>query len=274
LKGRTDRQKIAKYWNRNVMGTLEASKEKALKRAEALYKKGVRVFRVYSPEPATGPIDTLKALRKRFKDEIEIFVSFIVDINQAKQAEEEGADAIFVGIGGGGRCITGVRTGNVIDWPELVYKLRGEINIPIIVEGGASDHIAVTLLLGASGISVSRIVSGGTIESPGGILFYSDQNGKLFKPYGGEASPRTKFLDGKLLPFEIPSFVEGETGRAYLNYGQHKYPTLTYNLHLLNEDAILTLVFRGVKDIHSLHNVDPSLIRRITPQGEFQRSTH
>lgn len=274
LSERKDKAKISKYWRRNVTGTLEASPEKGVKRAESLYKQGVRTFRVYSPEPATGVVETVKALRKQFKNYIEIIASFIVDTDQAKKCEEAGANSIIVGVGGGGRCITGVRSGTAIDWPQLVYLLRGGINIPIIVEGGASDHIALTLLLGASGISVSRIASGGTIESPGGALFYSNNRGKLFKPYGGEASPRTKFLEGKLLPFDIPSFVEGETDKAFLNYGEHKYPTLTYNIHMLTEDAILALVFRGVKNIHELHNLEPSPIGRITASGEFQRNTH
>lgn len=274
LKGRSDSEKIYKYWKNNIVGTLEANPQKALKRAEQLYKAGVRVFRPYSPEPGVGVEKTVKALHKKYQNKIEIIASFIVDVDQAKRVEEAGANSIIVGVGGGGRCITGVRSGSAIDWPELVYKLRGEINIPVIVEGGASDHISITLLMGASGISVSRIASGGTIESPGGALFYSDKKGRLFKPYGGEASPRTKFLDGKIMPFDIPAFVEGETAKAYLNYGQHKFPTLTHNLHLLTEDSILALVFRGVETIHGLHQIDPSPIKHITSEGTFQQKTH
>lgn len=274
LSGRSDRKKILKYWKGNVMGTLEASVDKAIKRTATLYKSGVRVFRIYSPEPGTGCTDTLKALRKTYGNKIEIFTSFIIDINQAKKAEKEGSDGVFVGIGGGGRCITGIRSGSAIDWPMLVYKLRGEINIPVVIEGGASDHIAITLLLGGSGISLSRIASGGTLESPGGALFYSDSKGKLFKPYGGEASARTKFLDGKLMPFTVPSFVEGETGRAYLNYGKHKFPSLTYNIHTLTEDTVLSLVFRGADSIPALHAIDPSPLGRITSSGDYQRNTH
>lgn len=274
LKGRTDRNKVSKYWRRNVVGTLEGTPEDALARAKLLYKVGIRVFRVYSPEPGTGPAETTRLLRKLFGREIEIITSFIIDVEQAKKAEAAGADSIIVGIGGGGRCTTGVRSGSAIDWPELVFNLRGEIKIPVIVEGGASDHISVTLLLGASGISVSRMATGGTIESPGGLLFYSDTKGKLFKPYGGEASARTKFLDGKLLPFDIPSFVEGETTKAYISFEKHAMPTLTYNLHVLTEDAILALVFRGAKDISELHAINPSPLKRITVAGDFQRNTH
>jgi len=274
LKDNPDAGKIVKLWKKNVMGTLEGSSKKALKRAEVLFDKGIRTFRIYSPEPGTGPLETTKALRKKYGSKIEIFASFVIDVTQAKELEQAGANGVFVGIGGGGRCITGVRSGSAIDWPELVYKLRGEIGIPVIVEGGASDHISTALLLGASGISVSRIASGGTIESPGGALFFSDNNGKLFKPYGGEASARTKYLDGKLLPFNIPSFIEGETTKAFISFNAHTLPTMTYNLHLLTEDAILALVFRGVKTIHDLHSLDPSPLKQITTLGEFQQNTH
>ncbi len=271
---KNDREEILKYWKNNVMGTLEANPDKALERAEALFEAGVRTFRVYSPEPGTGPEETVKSLRKKFKNEIEIFAGHLVDVKQAKRVETAGADGITVGIGGGGRCITGVRSGSVIDWPELVWNLRGKVSLPIIVEGGASDHIAVSLLLGVSGIGVSRVVSGGTIESPGGALYAADKSGKLFKPYGGEASARTKFLDGKLLPYNIPSFVEGETTKAYMSYVAHVYPTLTYNLHMLLEDAILAMVFRNVSSIYELQSIDPSPLRQSSQFDLFQRKTH
>lgn len=274
LSDRKDKAVLLQMWKNNVCGTLEASPKHALVRAAALYKAGVRSFRVYSPEPGIGPVDTVKVLRKKYGDEIEIFSGQIVDVEQAKRVEAAGADGIFLGIGGGGRCITGVRSGSAIDWPELAFNLRGEINIPVIIEGGASDHIAITLLLGASGIGVSRIVSGGTIESPGGLLYCSDSNGKLYKPYGGEASARTKYLDGKLLPFDIPSFVEGEVTKAEMSYIKHVRPTLTYNLHLLIEDSILALVFRGAEDLANLHSLNPSPLRLISSSGEFQRNTH
>lgn len=274
LAKRLDKIKVLNYWKRNLMGTLEANPEKALIRAKALWKAGVRTFRVYSPEPGTGVEKTVVILRKQFGKEAEIFAGEIVEVGQAVKVVEAGADGLFVGIGGGGRCVTGVRSGSAVDWPELVWKMRGKINVPIVVEGGASDHVAVTLLLGASGVSVSRIAAGGTIESPGGALYCMDDGGKLFKPYGGEASARIKYLDGKVLPFDIPSFVEGETAKAEMSYVEFVYPTLTYNLHLLFEDAILAMVFRGVEDIAGLHKLNPSPLRRITSSGDFQRKTH
>lgn len=274
LNGRSDAENVEQKWGENVGAILEPTSGNALKRAEALYKAGVRTFRVYSPEPGTEIINTTRNLRREFGEEIEIFAGQVIDVAQARKVEEAGADGIFVGIGGGGRCITGVRSGSVIDWPMLVWNLRGEINIPVVVEGGASDHIAVSLLLGATAISTSRVVAGGTIESPGGVLYFSDNKGKLFKPYGGEASARTKYTEGKLLPFDVPAFVEGETTKAELSFIKHALPTLTYNLHLLNEEAILAMVFRNVSTVEELHALNPSPLKMSTGFDNLQRNTH
>ncbi len=276
LIGRTaeDKKFLLDAWRHNVMGVLETEPDKALERAKALYDEGVRVFRVYSPEPGTGALQTVIELRKFFGEKIEIFAGQIVDIDQAKRLEAAGADGLYIGIGGGGRCITGVRSGSVIDWPQLLWNLRGEVNIPTIVEGGASDNIAVTLALGASGIGVSRIVGGGTIESPGGMLYCVDDDGKFFKPYGGEASARTKYMDKKMLPFGIPSFVEGETRAAYTSFLPYSAPTIPSNAFALIEDIILSFVFRAVENLEEYHALNPSPIRQKTVVGDALQKTH
>jgi hypothetical protein len=276
LKGKTTEEKnfLLNYWKSNVMGVLEAEPENALRRAKALYKVGVRSFRVYSPEPGLGPLKTTKSLRRALGRKIEIFSGQVVDVTQAKQLEEAGANGLYIGIGGGGRCLTGVRSGSVIDWPLLLWQLRGEINIPVVVEGGASDNIAVTLALGATGIGVSRIAAGGTLESPGGMLYCIDKGGRYFKPYGGEASARTKYLDGKMLPFSIPSFVEGDTRSANLAYLPYGVPTIPFNIFSLTEDVVLSFVFRAVETLDQLHQLNPSPIRQKTVYGSFVQQTH
>jgi len=51
-----------------------------------------------------------------------------------------------------------------------------------------------------------------------------------------------------------------------------QYPTITQNLYLLCEAAVLALVFRGVSDIYSLQCIDPSPLRIKTTAGaEIQR---
>lgn len=274
LIGRRDKNWLVKQWKRNIMGVIETEPQKALFRAEALYDVGVRTFRVYSPEPGQSVLQTVKAIRKHLGDDVEIFAGQVVDVEQAKTLEDAGSDGLYVGIGGGGRCITGVRSGSVIDWPDLVWEMRGEVGIPVIVEGGASDHIATTLALGASGIGVSRIAGGGTIESPGGMRFCVDEEGNFFKPYGGEASARTKYLDKHMLPFAIPSFVEGETRKAQMAYFQYALPTLAFNIYSLTEDVILSLVFRAVNNIEEFHSLEPSPLRRKTAIGEAMQQTH
>lgn len=276
LHGRTkaDSKFLLDHWQKNVMGVLEGDPDKALRRATALYEVGVRSFRIYSPEPGINVLRCLKKLRKNLGTEIEIFAGQVVDALQAKQLESAGANGLYIGIGGGGRCITGVRSGSVIDWPILLWQLRGAINIPVIVEGGASDHIATTLALGATGIGVSRIAGGGTIESPGGMLYCIDDKGKYFKPYGGEASARTKYLDSKMLPFGIPSFVEGETRMASMNHLPYGAPTIPFHLFSLTEDVILSLVFRGVTSLTDFQAINPSPLRVKTESGSRLQSTH
>jgi hypothetical protein len=273
-KSTTERRFLLNHWRLNVMGVLEAEPENALKRAQALYKVGVKVFRVYSPEPGLGPLQTVQRLRKTFADEVEIFAGQVVDVAQAKQLEEAGTDGLYIGIGGGGRCLTSVRSGSVVDWPLLLWQLRGEVSIPVVVEGGASDHIATTLALGGTGIGVSRIAAGGTIESPGGMLYCIDKEGRYFKPYGGEASARTKYLDRKMLPFDIPSFVEGETRPAELAYLSYGVPTIPFNIYSLTEDVILSFVFRGVETVEELHQLDPSPLRQQTLHGFSAQQVH
>lgn len=273
-RSRSDRAFLLDHWHKNIMGVVEGDPDKALKRAEALYSEGVRSFRIYSPEPGMNVLRSLKKLRKHLGDGVELFAGQVVDVTQAKQLEEAGADGLYIGIGGGGRCITGVRSGSVIDWPILLWQLRGEINIPVIVEGGASDHIATTLSLGATGIGVSRIAGGGTIESPGGMLYCIDEKGKYFKPYGGEASARTKYLDGKMLPFGIPSFVEGETSVSYMDHLPYGAPTIPFHLFSLTEDVILSLVFRGTTSLSDFQAISPSPLRSKTESASRLQNTH
>ena len=89
-----------------------------------------------------------------------------------------------------------------------------------------------------------------------------------------KTSARTKFLEGKILPFNITPFIEGETTRADLSYIKDAPPTLAYNLHLLNEEAILSMVFRNVGSVGVLQNINPSPLKRVTNFNLFQSGTH
>ena len=274
LAGRSDARALLKRWRANIMGVVEPELLTGLARVRALYEVGVRCFRIYSPEPGTGVLEMVKKMRGVYGDRIEIFAGQVASVDQAKRLEEAGADGLYVGIGGGGRCITAVRSGSVVDWPNLLWRMRGEVGIPVIVEGGASEHVGTTLLLGATGIGVSRIAAGGTIESPGGLLYLVNRAGEWFKPYGGEASARTKYQDGKMLPLGVPAFVEGETTKALKSFITHVKPTVAANIYFLLEDLVLAMVFRGVATVQELQALDPSPLRRVTDSGQVAQRTH
>jgi len=106
------------------------------------------------------------------------------------------------------------------------------------------------------------------------MMYFVDKAGKWFKPYGGEASARTKYLDHKVLAMGLPAFVEGETTKALKSYVPYAKPTLAENIYFLLEDVILSLVFRGATSIQELQNLNPSPIRRITIGGARQQGTH
>lgn len=274
LVGRKDKSKLLRRWKRNVVGVVETEVKSGLERAEALYKAGVRSFRVYSPEPGTDVVEIVGKMREKYGNKIEIFAGQVVGLGQAQKLEKAGADGLYVGVGGGGRCTTAVRSSSVVDWPNLLWELRGEVEIPVIVEGGASDHVGTTLLLGGSGIGVSRAAAGGTIESPGGLLYWVNREGEWFKPYGGEASARTKYQDGKMLGMGVPAFVEGETTKALKGYVPYMRPTVAARMYFLIEDLVLSLVFRGVRSVSGLQNVNPSPLRRVTTNGDEQARAH
>jgi hypothetical protein len=243
---------LLEYWRHNVMGVLEIDTKKGLARAEALYAAGVRTFRPYSPEPGSNLLSFVKALKalekERGWEHIEIFAGQIVAVEQAIELEKAGATGLYVGIGGGGRCKTGVRAGLAIDWPKLVWKLRGHSRIPVIIEGGASDNIAATLAVGGTGIGVTRIVAGGTIESPGGLTYYKI-NGHKRKRYAGEASGPVKWLGGKEGPFNIIPYEEGEVSTADMQYGRGNLPSVLSRAYLINGDVIMAYVFQNSRTL-------------------------
>ena len=98
--------------------------------------------------------------------------------------------------------------------------------------------------------------------------------GEWFKPYGGEASARTKYQDGKMLPLGVPAFVEGETTKALKSFITHIKPTVAANIYFLLEDLVLAMVFRGVATVQELQALDPSPLRRVTDSGQVAQRTH
>lgn len=271
-----EQEKLREFYDHNLVGVVEASKEKALKRVKSLYKAGVRTFRIYSPEPGNGPLETLKVIRQ-FQagsnwDPIEIFAGQVISLRQAKELEDAGADGIYIGIGGGGRCITGVVGNLTIDWPQLLWEMRGELNVPVFVEGGASDAIGVSLVLGASGIGAAGKLAG-NIENPGGYLVFIDEDNRPFVYYGGEAADRMRAMAERIGPFGRVEFREGETRRIYIVNHPGEVPTLMQMLLSLHQGAIGTEVFQNTRNIPELQEKGPDTLRLESFNGEYMKKT-
>lgn len=200
---------ILKSWMSCIVGVLEVDENKALRRTEQLAKVGIESFRVYGHSQGGDVIKTTRSLRREYPN-AEIFASQITNVDAAMACEAVGADAVIIGVGSGGRCTTADLSQLIPSNALLSWKLRGNLGIPVIGEGGAVDEPVVAALVGMSGINGSGSIGGGTFESPGG-MFYLSRDGKTFvKPYGGEASPRTKAISQRTYGTGYSYFAEGD----------------------------------------------------------------
>lgn len=266
---------IVNHWKSAVVGVLEVNTKKALDRAEELAKVGVRSFRVYGHSTGWDVVDTVRELHDKYPD-AEIFASQISDVDIAKACEKAGADAIIIGVGSGGRCTTAERAQLIPSNAALAWMLRGELEIPVIGEGGAVDNPVIAAMAGMSAVNGSGSIGGGTIEAPGGMFFLTRDQKTFVKPYGGEASDRIKWVSRRDYP----------TGEAYFSEGEQSFKELVFKresmtqkvLHDHWERIILGLVFLGVNKgpctISTVMNLDPSPLFEKSPTTQHLQRTH
>ncbi|MEO8581821.1 MAG: IMP dehydrogenase [Patescibacteria group bacterium] len=276
-KSEDEKEKLQDFYVHNLVGVVEPDQKKAEVRTRALYEAGIRTFRIYSPEPGDDILYTLKRLRQIEKEEgwepIEIFIGQVVDVQQALALEAAGADAIYIGIGGGGRCTTGVVAGLTINWVQLVWDLRGKINIPVIVEGGANDNIGPSIASGVSGIGVVGKLAG-TIETPGGFSFFQDADGNLIVLYGGEASDRMRAFAERYGPFGIIQNTEGGSTEKHLKSDENTIPTMLQVFDILNQGLVGSFVFQNVDSVAEMQNVGAMRLVLGAINDAYSRNTH
>lgn len=278
LEGRAEEEKrfIVDHWRACVVGVLEVSPEKALPRMETLVEEAdLRSFRPYGHAVGKDIIETTRLLRKALGDEREIFASQITNSYIALACEQAGADAIVIGVGGGARCTTPLRSQMTPANAELAWKLRGELGIPIIGEGGAVDDIVISILVGMSGVNGSGSIGGGVFEAPGRMFFLTRDGKKFLKPYGGEASPRTKLLSGRTYQTGIPYFSEGEqTFKELMPYEESMTQKTLSHWERIALGAVMLGVDEGPYTISAMQNLDPSPLLEKSPTTEFIQGTH
>jgi IMP dehydrogenase len=130
----------------------------------------------------------IKEIRKKF-DGIQLIGGNVATPEGAKDLIKLGCDAIKVGIGPGGLCIT--RTVAGVGVPQLTAvmecaKICHKFKVPLIADGGTNYPGDIAKAIGA-GASTCMLAGwfAGTDESPGGIIV---RKGLKFKVHRGSAS--------------------------------------------------------------------------------------
>ena len=161
-----------------------------IERAEALNASGVDALVLDTAHGhSQRVINTLKSLKKTFKDNIQIIAGNIATSSAAKELSKYSIDAIKVGIGPGSICTTRVIAG--VGVPQFsaiseIYKSLKKSALPIIADGGIrySGDIAKAIGAGADCIMIGSLLAG-TEESPGDVFLYQ---GRSYKSYRGMGS--------------------------------------------------------------------------------------
>ena len=159
------------------------------KRAKKLVESGVDAIVVDTAHAHSSRVgDVLKNLKDLFS-ETDIIIGNIATGEAANYLEENGADAIKVGIGPGSICTTRVVAG--VGYPQLsaiisVAEALRNSSIPLIADGGVkfTGDIAKAIAAGADTVMLGSLLAG-TEESPGETVIYE---GRKFKTYRGMGS--------------------------------------------------------------------------------------
>jgi IMP dehydrogenase len=160
--------------------------EEGRERAGKLVNEGVNVLTIdIAHGHSTAMIETLRWLRDRFNDRVEIIAGNVATPEGTEELIEAGADAIKVGIGPGSMCTTRVITGagvpqlTAVAWCAEVARGKG---VPVIADGGlrSSGDVVKALAAGAETVMLGSLLAG-CLETPGTIHY-----GK--KHYRGMAS--------------------------------------------------------------------------------------
>lgn len=249
-------------WVANVGAAIEAS-PKGITRAQKLYEAGCRLFRIYSPEGGREIVDQVKEMKRTFGDDpkVKIVAGQLMDRETAKASADSGADAIIIGVAGGSQCTTSQNAGIPVNTPNLLYDLRGSLEVPIGIEGGGvGNHLMAAYALGASFLLKPGEI-GMSIEGAGGRYMLQDPEKNYWMLYGGEASDASKWWRDLVDDLGRPEFVEGEKGVRMLP--QDRY-SMTRNIRKLRQQIAIGLVFQRAGSIAELHQRDCSNIREVT----------
>jgi len=272
-----ERDRIIDRWISCMVVASEADPYKALKRNEKTTKAGSKSSRPYQHTAGIEVVRTTDALKREYGNGIEIFASQISSPYIAQASEEVGASAVIIGVGSSAVCTTADLAALTPTNAHLAWKLRGKLRIPVLGEGGAVNNPVVSALVGMSGVLGSGSLGGGTFEAPGGMFFFTKDNGEtLLKPYGGEASPRSKHLGRKIYPTGEAFFEEGIVDEREFN---PFHPSITTKIRMAWQGVIVGAADLGLNGddpdiIGQIQRLKPSPLNRKTHEGNKAQKTH
>ncbi len=161
-----------------------------LNRAESIYKAGADAIVLDTAHAhSKRVIDTIRAIRKIVKNNIQVIAGNIATKEAAKLLLKEKVDAIKIGIGPGSICTTRIIAG--VGVPQFsaiteIYEVTKKSKIPLIADGGIrySGDVAKAIGAGADCVMIGSLLAG-TQESPGEVFLYQ---GRSYKSYRGMGS--------------------------------------------------------------------------------------
>lgn len=250
-----------------------------LRTVELLYEKaGVKLFRIYTINSDPRVIEIARAIRKKFGDEIEIFVGQVSEKSQALSLinSDIRADALVIGHGGGRQC-TSAANGMAITTLEEIYSLITDPRFnetTIMVEGGVGKSVGSLLLMGVDGILYNQQLTRGVIEACD--IFFENKDGGICHPYHGSASPPTMLIESanealrskRLTLAGRAMHVEGKPG--YMFY-EEKAGSMAFWVKKFRHFAARTLADLGVSSIQELREfiagTDRELLRIVSQEA-------
>jgi len=217
---RKDRKELFDFWRSQIGLTVGPEVKDAVRRVKLVYSlvkdgrlKNLAV-RVYNPQVSKETVETVKILRKEFGEALEIFAGQACSVEAAQELVEAGADAVGQGIAGGLRCTTSIVSGVAVSVLRDLWRMRGKVDAPIVVDSSVSYFWSLAFLLGASMLVKPSHFIG--LESIGGRYpFYDGKD--YYIAYNGEASGINKEHLGKLMKNGRPFAPEGVGGFAQIN---------------------------------------------------------
>ncbi len=240
-------------------------------RIEALVAAGVDVLIVDTAHGhSQGVLDRVNWVKKTYP-QVQVVGGNIVTGDAAKALEDNGADAVKVGVGPGSICTTRVVAGVGVPQITAIDMVASALQdrIPLIADGGIrySGDIGKALVAGASTVMIGGLFAG-TEESPGETELFQGRSYKSYRGMGSlgameKGSKDRYFQDSSDADKLVPEGIEGRV--------PYRGP-LSGIIHQLAGGLRATMGYVGCATIEDMRT-RPQFVR-ITGAGQRESHVH